>query len=61
MSRYGETFDSDEGQDFRVDNTRSQPEGARSKIRYRAVTPAKRTAPASYNGIHRRRKRRIMW
>jgi hypothetical protein len=38
------------------------PERVRSQTEFRRTPPPKRrVAPVSYNGIHRRRKKRIQW
>lgn len=45
-----------------IDQGRQQPERLGGKPEYKRKQTTKRgAAPTSYNGIHRRRKRRMMW
>lgn len=63
------TNDSASDQDFEdqelpsfLNHGREQPQRAGGKPEYsRKKFPKRGAAPTSYNGIHRRRKKRVMW
>jgi hypothetical protein len=59
-----DTNDRDDDLDFEtyIDEGRKQPERVGGKPEYKRKKLARRgMAPTSYNGIHRRRKKRVMW
>jgi hypothetical protein len=61
MNRHEQPDEQENGPDYRVDSSRNQPGKSRNNFQYRNTRAAKREAPTIYNGIHRRRQRRIMW
>lgn len=59
-----DTEDRDDGLDYGLfsDQRRQPPERAGSRPEFKRKKQGRTgTAPTSYNGIHRRRKKRMMW
>jgi hypothetical protein len=59
-----DTNDRDNDQDFdrHVDQGRQPPERVGNKPQYKRKTSSRAgSVPTSYNGMHRRRKKRVMW
>lgn len=62
MQRFDD-YDTEQGADgYSIERGRQQPGKIKPNLKHQAAKYARRgAAPTIFNGIHRRRKRRIMW
>jgi hypothetical protein len=62
MSEYERNYDDQDDEGYAAGRGREFPSRIRSKQTHRTISYRRRgTAPVIFNGMHRRRQRRIMW